>query len=701
MLRPLLPFVLLAPTLLAQDGPPTFVPKRGLASIRAEDIPKLLEQLPKTAIGKLLADAEVGGAFHTALERFRARAKQREELLQAVRGTDLELEPWFASQLAGSGAWTAVRELELADMQRFEFGALLVDGDNLPRFGRDAVYGIVSCRPRAEGRWTAIYERIAKDLAASKQWRAEPDGKFGGMPAYLFRFAVKSDESQREVNDYFGEQRWWLVHLPGTFALGSATPEQVATFAPAPARPPAQLCGEMNLAGFVEMFTGQGRVPPEFAALGFDTMKAWRWRLRFLGADVLDEMEVELGDEPKGIVGALLTGKAALPAQPLPAGALAQIRASFDVATLLASLSGFDLELPGEIAALASKAFTGGIALGACSPAQGAVLPRIYVSLGIADAKAFDDLLRKLLPGEKKQVTYEDTPCSVLSLPNMPAGIQPTWCVVDGVLHVAESGTSMRAFLKARGSGGVAMDVGALPEPPGAGEVLPTLDVRCDQQELYRAFHKVWLPLTKLIPFDDSMAPLLRADDMPAPDAVLPLLGKSRGVLRREGKVYRLQQLGPLGGLATAGLAMTWGPIISSPVHADYSSDHVRQQLAQKKLDVVWASFEAFEKEHKRRPNDLGELFAADKKLANDALLLPGDTKSEPVAMPAGDTRAIKSSFRYFKDGVKVDIQGNEKKILLIAIQTSRYARPMLADDGSTTQTWGEENRKPIDQFGK
>jgi hypothetical protein len=705
MSRLLFPLAVLAPSLLAQDGPPTFVPKHGLAMIRVEDIPKLLEQLPHSTIGKLLDDKEVGAAFAAGLARFRARAQRRAELMNALRTTEIELHPWAANELASVSARATLRELDLADMQRFEFGDVLLDGDNVPRFASQTFYANLSCRPRAEGRWTAIFERLAKDFGTSKQWTSEPNAKFAGFPAFQFRFAAKSGENQQQMLEYYGEQRTWLLHLPGVFAFGGASPEQCGTFAPAPARPPAELVGEMNLAAFGEMFQRVGgRVPMEYTALGFDGLKLLRWRLRFLGADVLDEIEVELGDEPKGLVGALLVGKAALPAQPLPAGALAQIRGGFDLDKFVSCLPNLGApELPPELVTLATKALTGGIALGACAPAQGAMIPRIYLSLGIADAKLLDELLAKLFPGDtaKKQVTYEEVPCTVLTVPGMPAAFQPTWCVIDGVLHVAESAASMRAFLKARAAGGAAMDVGALPEPPGEGEVLPTLDVRCDQQELYRTFHKVWLPLVKLIPFGDEAAPLLTADDMPSPEAVLPLLGKSRGVLRRQGKVYRLQQLGPLGGLAAAGLAMTWGPIVSGPFHNDYTSDNISAQLARKKLDAVWASLEAFEKEHKRRPNDLGELFASDKKLAPDALLLPGDDKAEPVPLPAGDARTIKSSFRYFKDGVKVDVNGNQQKMLLIAIGTARYNRPMLGDDGSTPESWGEENHQPIDQFGK
>jgi hypothetical protein len=288
-----------------------------------------------------------------------------------------------------------------------------------------------------------------------------------------------------------------------------------------------------------------------------------------------------------------------------------------------------------------------------------------------------------------------------LTIPGAPGALQPTWCRLDGVLHVAESGLSMRAFLKARAQGGDAMDVGDAPLPQGAGDALAGFDLRCDQQALYRTFHKVWLPLLKLIPDDGELAPLLQEQDMPPPDAVAPLLGKSRGVLRKDGATWRLQQLGALGGVETAALAMTWGPLVSGVFHRDYWLGQVASAVARQQLEAVWTALEAFQKAHQRWPNDLGELFA-DPKLQPDALLLPGDDAPETVALPAGDTRVVKTSFRYFGKPVTVaDGQGNNLQVLLIAIRPQRYYRPMLTDQGAVPQIWGSDSHKPIDQFGR
>jgi hypothetical protein len=69
----------------------------------------------------------------------------------------------------------------------------------------------------------------------------------------------------------------------------------------------------------------------------------------------------------------------------------------------------------------------------------------------------------------------------------------------------------------------------------------------------------------------------------------------------------------------------------------------------------------------------------------------------EVVALPAGDARTIKSSFRYFPDGVKVaDEDGN---MLLIMIAPQPYHRAVLTDDGRVSDYWGETRQAPIDKF--
>jgi hypothetical protein len=243
------------------------------------------------------------------------------------------------------------------------------------------------------------------------------------------------------------------------------------------------------------------------------------------------------------------------------------------------------------------------------------------------------------------------------------------------------------------------MDVGEAPQPEGPGEVLPTFDLRCDEAALYRAFHEVWLPLYALMPDTATGAvPMLRRDDMPSPEAVARHVGKSRGILRKNGQCYTVQHLGALGGPEAAALAMTWGPIVAGFFHEDWQTDQLVTAIARQKLEAVWPALEAYKREKGGWPATLGELFAAGK-LPADALLVPGDDAAEPVALPAGDTRSVKSSFRYFPNTVKVGDQGESAGTLLIAIAPSRHHRAMLTIDGQVPETWGEENRLAIDKF--
>src|SRR5262245_7488164 len=408
---------LLAASLLAQ-GTQTFVPKPGLMRCAAEDVPKLLEQLPASAAGKLLADAEVAAAFATALERYRADADRRQEVLSYVRTHEIDIEPWVTANLAFVDGHAAVRRLDLADMQRIELRGILSDALPIP-------HSVVtlSCRPRAEGRWTAMFERHAQAMAASKGWKQDTEAKFGGFPVWQFAPAdAGNGQGQMSPFGDIESTKAWLLHLPGLFAFGSRSPDDCGVLAAPPARAPAQVVAEMDLTAFVAMFGRLGGgVPDEFRALGFDALTRIQWRGTFDGTRILDEIEVELVDEPKGLVGALLAGKAALPAQPLPAGALAQLRCGVDLPMLFesAQTAGLGELAPEQLTKLARSALTGGVAIGVCAPAPGGVIPRLYLSLGIADDKAAGELLAFLAQGRKtKEVTYEDVPCTVLELPD-------------------------------------------------------------------------------------------------------------------------------------------------------------------------------------------------------------------------------------------------------------------------------------------
>jgi hypothetical protein len=695
------PFVLCSSVALAQ-GAPTFVTKSPLARVRIENVSALLAQLPATCAGQLLANDEVAAAWSAGLARFRERAARRTEIVAAVRRHRIALDPWLSATVRGIEAWDTVRSLELTELQRCELAEVGGD-DELPL---TRTIGVVACQPRAEGRWTRLFEEQARRLAADPTLRAVADAKFEGLPVHEFEPVADAAGEREEGALDDARQRSWLLHLPGVFAFGAGSAATSGALAPPPPRrPEAGFGAEVDLAANVARMGRLGGVPAEFAAIGLDRLQALRWRLRFAGPLVLDELEVEANGEPRGIVGALLTGKGTPPAQPLPDRALAQLRCSVDVAMLLDGIAGAagGGGMPDELRATFQAAFPGGIAIGVCAPAPGGVLPRVIVSLAIGDAdavtKVIDELARARMP--RTEFTCEGVPCVALKVDDLPQGLQPAWCRVDGVLHVAESAASLRALLKARAAAAPpAMDVGDAPLPEGAGDAVPGFELRYDAAALYGAFHAHWLPLLNLIPGDVGRHALVRADELPEPDAVAALLGQGRALLRRNGTTWTLQQLGPLGGVHTTALAFTWAPLLSASIAEEWSTQQLERHVASAQLAPVWTELEAFREKHQRWPRDLGELFTATK-LPADALLLPGDTNAEPVALPAGDARTIRSSFRWFAPPVQANVDGGDVALLLVGITPRPAFRPMLTDKGDVPQTWGEICQRPIEQFGK
>ncbi|MBL8752182.1 MAG: hypothetical protein JNK15_02685, partial [Planctomycetes bacterium] len=206
MFRPLLVAAATTAALAAQGT--AFVPNQNLVRFAADGVPALLAMLPKTGPGKLLAEPGVAETFQKGLQRYRALTARNDGLKAFARSHELELDEWLRRNLGEVDAFRAVRELDLADMQRIDITAVLGgEGDRSPR-----TVATIACSPRAEGRWTQVYERYVKSIADSKVWKADPDAKFEGTPYHLFAPA-NADES--EVQQFGGaDPRIWLLHLP-------------------------------------------------------------------------------------------------------------------------------------------------------------------------------------------------------------------------------------------------------------------------------------------------------------------------------------------------------------------------------------------------------------------------------------------------------------------------------------------------------
>lgn len=669
---------------LAQQGA-TFVPHPHHARAWAADVPQLLAELHKSRLGALLADEEVGAAAAKALRDLRERARDCDLVRQAVDARGLDLDPWLVSQLPEVAAWGALSRLDVDDLQRFELRTCRFDRPEHP----GSTFLLLRCRPRAEGRWTALMDDVARSLDAGKFWKARPDGKFAGVPAHRFTAVGGDADNAALAPDVELETEFWLLHLPGLFAFGSGTPEACGSLGDGP--PTADVGAGME----VDVTTPLGDAP------GFEGVQWLRWQLRFVGAHLLDEVALEFAERPNDLFEAILAGTAPAPVQPLPAPALAQLRCSIDLAKAAAALAAMPgAALPPELTAALTKAFTGGVTLGVAAPLRGGVLPRVFVSLAIADDAALDALLAEVPATRRvRPLVVDGVPCSVLTVPDAPSGIQPTWCRLDGALHVAESAASMRAWLAARKAGGEALPLGDLPAVETAGDVVPHFELRCDQAAAYTALHTAWWPLLKVTLAGWTMAGMSAPlTGLPDPDAIAPHLGVSRGILCRDGKVVRLRQLGPAGGVHTAALGTLY--LLLSSVQQDWVRPQLEANLGRAQLADVWTSLEQFHQQHERWPNDLTELFVA-AKLPADALLLPGDDEAEPIPLPAGDPRVAKTSFRYFPAGAKVDADGGEVRALLIAIRARSWGRALLTTDGTTPEIWGDDGNRSIDGFGK
>ncbi|MCB9878240.1 MAG: hypothetical protein H6835_11635 [Planctomycetes bacterium] len=692
----------LAPFAAAQDtaAPAAQQPPAPLARYSFGGVPQLAAQLPASRFGRLLADEEVAPTVDAAVGWFVARSAARLAVRDAVLERDVEIEPYYVSYLITDGSLMDLGRYPLSEMQHIDALAYVSTDEQTMR---PSSLLSVRCRPQFDGRWLRAFEESARRMERSRYFTRDPEAKIDGFPAAVFKLDAPEES---EFGFPMSQQDPWQMHMPGTYAFGTGRlPQRLDELTPTtPAHPGLLL--EVDLQQYLGMFSrgGMGMIlPAPLQAFGTESLRRFTWNLRFEGERVLDEIALELGGPPEGVLGALLTGTAALPKQPLPDGAMAQIRAAIDLpalSTAVQQMLAGEVELPEAIVTDVEKALSGGLALGVAAPAPGGVIPRVFASLGLADREAFDRLLafatEQGLP--IKEVEYEGVACHRLELPGMPNGLQITFGVVGDTLHFAESGRSMRSLLKALADGGEAMDLGEATAPSGPGDALVSFDLRFDEVEIYRAYRDVWLPLYVLASAEAAQRQPVKPDDLPDVETFARYCGKGRGVLRRDGERFALQQSGTFGGLEALALTLLWPTMIAGE-DSDWTTQQLSMVLARHELRQAWDALEVFHKREQRWPRDLGELFAA-QKLADDALLLPGDAPSEELSL--ADGRKIRSSFRYFAEPVQVEHEGEHGgKVLLIELAPRNYGRVMLTVEGELPDVYGEQSSWPIDRFGK
>lgn len=383
-----------------------------------------------------------------------------------------------------------------------------------------------------------MFENAAHQLGTGYGVQAVADAKFEGFPAHVFTAQPPEGEQDVQIVGYESSSTW-MLHLPGTFAFGSGLPRAVRHHGTC--RGPATRGFDAHR-GAECMVSGAafgGTVPTEINA-GIDQLETLAWRARFVGDQLLDEIELGFVGAPTGLLTTLWTGTAPLPKQALPVDALLQLRVAVDLAKLIEGIGSVDptVAMPEPLAKALTKGLTGGLAFGVAAPAKGGVVPRLYATFDVADADALQQAMQLLVrDGMPDQERDLGVVCATLQLGDLPPALQPTWCVHDGRLHVAESPLSMRAFLQAQKGGAEAMAVDGATSPEGAGGVLPTFDLRIDLATTYRIFHGVWLPLYEVAMAvgNGNEVSLVHRAEMPEPDVVAPHLGAVRGVLRQDG----------------------------------------------------------------------------------------------------------------------------------------------------------------------
>ncbi len=693
MIRSLLLAAVSASPLVAQgDAKPT-EPKPPMIALRALGVPELVAQFPDTKLGKLAADEEVAAAIELASARMRSELQRRNAIRHVAAELEVEIEPWMlANMYTQPEIWRAF-EHPLDQLRSAELTATMPEVSADIPFQPPNTAMVMTCLPPYLGKWEQAFRKEVDRVRRSPWFEEKKSTKIGDAPAFVFAPPELDEHESEEAPFEIAPIAVWMQCLPGTFAYGAGILSD-ATSAPRASQSTAgEVSMMLDLEQYVAMFSRMmGNTPTEFSAMGFDTLRKMTWRGRFEGEMLLDELTFELSDrEPTGIVGALLLGKATPPSQGLPKGAIAQLRTSVDVETLTDCLQKLQAGLPAEAVAQATKALDGGVALGVCAPKPGGLIPRIYLSFGVADKSALDKLLATVLTDDlpTKKVKFGDVECATVKIPGAPPAIQPAFCIVDGAMHIAESARSLRSFLKAQREGVVAMDTGDAPLPTGPGEIQTTFDLRLDEVQLYRSYYETWLPLFEMT---NQKPTLLDRDDMPSVDVIEEHCGTSRGALYRDGNRFVIRHLGVLGGPEAAAIAMTWGPILSQGM-SDYTTQRLSAKIAEAKLATIWEHFERFEAREKRKPKDLAELVAVEK-MPHDLLSLPADDMAEDVTLVTG--AKIKSSFRYFPEGVKTD-QGD--RVIMIEIRPVSSERGFLGENGAVLDVWGDDCTKPIGQF--
>ncbi|MBL8749317.1 MAG: hypothetical protein JNK78_09155 [Planctomycetes bacterium] len=685
-LAPLFALPLLAMPAAAQDPPHRFVVERPMVRMAVHDLPGLLAALPSTKTGKLLAEPEVTAAFTTAIANYAATVRLWRDAVDELEAiSPAALDPQLLAKRAiYSTDW---RDVHSASVCVWLSEATFESRTN------------VSLEPVA-----AAEERLAKQFAEVVDRIGAAYGDVGKPEQMIDGFKA------RVLGQAHGGS--WYLHLPGQFVGGEGSPEGAGHCRPL-APPPAGFELEIDLAQYMSPAVAFGGPPSSanafLAFLGIDDETVLTWSAALRADSVRDEIVLST-KEPTGLIGALVHASAPLVDQRLPEQALLQVRCAFDVRETIAAVDHLLVaaELPTlnelHVAEDLNRAWSGGVTLAITRPGLGALVPRLYATFGIVDEDAATRLLERLgrLPGlQPKAAQVEQRACVHLRIPGAPAGFQPAFCRGDGVVHFAESMNSLRAQLKAEAIGAPrVLEVGAAKVPDGKGAPLPNFDLRFDGPAIHAALHEVWLPLANTFGISfGPMKPLMTIAQMPEAEVVAEHLGRGRGAIRRLPDRLVLACEGVLGGPLLQTFAVALGPVIATRSNATWAweIDEVKGRTVAAKLRALHDAIEAFRKRTGARPVSLAEL-AESPDLPDRGLMLVGnDALAEPLIVNGKEIG--KTSFRYYRDGLKASPQGQEMRVQLVAISPMQWRRHAIAIDGTPVEGWGDFASQTIDEI--
>ncbi|MFK7741324.1 MAG: hypothetical protein AB8H80_13470 [Planctomycetota bacterium] len=680
----------------AQSGAPTYVPAtEPHMRLRFAEVQELRKAWPGLRVAALAEDYELGAVMAQWLEREGVRRGRDDAIRSACAKFKLDVDQ---NNLAN-----ILRRLDgfywldrFQDARQFEL--MLIRGSGERSYMSSCSVAIASAMPRVAGQWASDFGGEGAWWRECGWFESKQGLKIDGFP--VAAFALPEDVAEKQSEQWgvdAGNVGRWFLQVPGAVMVGAGQlPKGHVDLRPE-AVPPG-MHYDFEIKDLVASLPARDAMP----RLIFDGLVRSRMQFMCEGDLIREQLEFEV-EKFGGITipDILIANEGALLPQGLPKGAMAQLRCRLDMGKLrelVDAASEIESPPPPFVADLLG-CLDGRVAIGVAAPARGALIPRIYASLGLRDEEAFEAGLKQIaaMGLTIKELELGGVACRVLKVPDMPPAVQPTFCIIDGVLHIAESGLSMRAFLKAQGAAGNAEgDVAMVLDDPVVpsdvpGERLQHLDLRVSPAAAYRAFYECWL--TPLRMSMGNRGSLLSADDMPEPADYAAIAPDVQVVAFRDGKRIGLHSVGALGGP----IATIWSAVVSQAGPSSNGPDWATSGvLGMHQGQMVSDALQRFEDNNGRRPKDLAELFVAEA-WPDDALVFAGDPAPDELKLPG--ERTVRSSYRYFPEPVTVDVFGLERKALLIRIEAGVPGRVMVDDAGGVHLIYGDAGDADIESF--